>query len=171
MKSDLAIAYSMKRKARKMADGGPVQQQQKDKDSETLGKRIGYPGFSQGGVAGAEAEDDKELNQHGEDDEGPDGAYSLGGMIVDKIMSKMGNKTNSLSEGGKVANGSMTEGLAGMKPNEFDDLVLRDDLESSSDGANNGDSIGNEQESSDREDMISRIMSSRAKKDRLPNPR
>lgn len=147
MKQSLAIAYAMKRKARKMAAGGQLES--------------GYaelPEESEVENAGAESEDEKDLNQ----------MLAMGGSVVDRIMAK---KANCMSEGGRVANGSMTEGLAGFKPNEFDDLVFRDDLESSSDGANNGDFIGNDQESQDRQDMVSRIMRSRAKRDRLPNPR
>lgn len=146
MKS-LALAYAMKRKAKKMADGGSA--------SQTLGTTIGYPGspkprpkMAEGGLA-------EEAEAEAQD-------------VVDRIMSR---RANCMSEGGKVANGSMTEALADESPNEFDDLVLRDDLESSSDGENNGDFIGDEQEDADRRDIVARVMRSRAKKDRLPNPR
>jgi hypothetical protein len=78
------------------------------------------------------------------------------------------------SEGGKVANqehGPNNNDMAGFSPNEFDDLVLRDDLESTyGDDDNSGDSLDNDQENDDRDDIIARIMKSRAKKDRLPNP-
>jgi hypothetical protein len=87
--------------------------------------------------------------------------------IVDRIMKKM-------SQGGKVANadhGPNDSRLAGFDPNEFDDLVLRDDLESSYTGANSGDEIGNTQEDDDRDDIVSRIMKSLNKKDKLPSPR
>lgn len=153
--SDLAIAYAMKRKAKKMAQGGTVT------DDKTVGEIIGYPGSTKTPVKKAEG---------GEMD--PD-QYAIGGSVVDRIMARRGNETNPvmMSEGGKVANGSMTEGLADQKPNEFDDLVLRDDLESENTGETAGDFIGDEQEDADRADIVSRAMRSRAKKDRLPSPR
>jgi hypothetical protein len=83
--------------------------------------------------------------------------------LVMRIMKKR------YSEGGKVAN--QDEEITGDMPNEFDVLHLDDDLESSYDGANSGDELGNDQEDEDRKDIVSRIMKSRAKKDRLPNPR
>lgn len=87
--------------------------------------------------------------------------------LVMRIMRKR------YSEGGKVANqehGENNNELAGFSPNEFDDLVLRDDLESSYDGDNAGDHLGNAQEDEDRKDIVARIMASRKKKDRMPNP-
>lgn len=176
MKNSLAIAYAMKRKARRMADGGSPQ-------GDTLGSKIGYPGadkkapkmMAQGGQlesgylplpendveqnASADQEDDKDLNQR----------LALGGDVVERIMARRGNRTNMLSEGGQVANSTTV--MADELPAEYDDLVLRDDLESSSDGANNGDFISNEQEDADRADIVARVMRSRAKKDRLPSPR
>ena len=72
------------------------------------------------------------------------------------------------SEGGKVDND--TPITAGFKPNDFDDLALRDDLESSYTGANSGDEDGSEGEDERRKDIVARIMKSRAKKDRMPRP-
>lgn len=166
-------------------------------------------------------EDDKDLGQHGEEEEGPFGAYAkggdvnsddldrygaeevdfkplpqnmkhgpdvgdedsadlfskthdqirenmpdyfaMGGSMVDRIMKKRG-----YSKGGRVAND--TGNTADFKPNEFDDLALRDDLEGGYDGANSGDELGNAQEDEDRRDIVSRIMRSRAKRDRMPRP-
>ncbi len=96
--------------------------------------------------------------------------------MVDRIMKKRSENFSGLdrySEGGKVANqehGPNDSRLAGFSPNEFDDLVLRDDLESSYTGANSGDYVGNDQEDEDRKDIVARIMASRKKKDRMPNP-
>jgi hypothetical protein len=177
MKQSLAIAYSMKKKAKKMAmaDGGEV--------GQTLGTRIGYPGspkpkpMAQGGLVSQgmdyEEDDDATTNPgsgmnydipHPDDSDEPRQSDGYGDGLVDRIIQRM-------SEGGKVANGSMTEGLADEAPNEFDDLVLRDDLKSTNSGANDGDAIGNDQEDEDRDDIVSRTMRSWAKKDRLPNPR
>lgn len=85
--------------------------------------------------------------------------------LIDRIMKKR------MSKGGMVANsdhGEDDEDLAGFSPNEFDDLSLRDDLEEHYTGKNSGDEIGDEQEDEDREDIISRIMRSRRKKDKMP---
>lgn len=82
--------------------------------------------------------------------------------MVDRIMAK------KFSKGGMVAND--TDITADFQPNEFDDLVLRDELEFNYTGANSGDDLGNAQEDEDRADIVSRIMRSRAKKDRNPRP-
>lgn len=103
------------------------------------------------------------LNQHGEDE----GAGDSNGNdpFVLKIM--MGRE-KGYSEGGKVANSDEIE--ADFEPNEFDDLHLRDDLEENYTESNSGDEKGDAQEDEDRADIIHRIMKSRAKKDRMPNP-
>jgi hypothetical protein len=72
------------------------------------------------------------------------------------------------AKGGQVANDTSVDPSS--SPNEFDDLVLRDDLEHSYTGANSGDEIGNKQEDADRRDIISAIMRSRRKKDKMPHP-
>ena len=82
--------------------------------------------------------------------------------MVERIMLKR------YSEGGMVAN--RTPITADFEDNEFDDLVKDDELESSYTGANSGDEIGDEQEDEDRRDIVSRIMRSRAKGDRMPRP-
>ncbi len=87
--------------------------------------------------------------------------YEHGGM-VDRIMRKR------MSKGGEVAND--TDMSADMEPNEFDDLVLDDDLEFHETGANSGDHLGNEEMDENDHDLISRIMRSRAKKDKMPRP-
>ena len=121
-----------------------------------------YPPYDHEANQSAVAESDKDLNQHGQEDEGPEGAYAQGD-IVSHIMRKR------MSEGGKVANDTPIE--AGFKENDFDDLALRDDLKSSyGEGNNSGDESGNAQEDADRHDIIARIMKSRAKKDRMPRP-
>lgn len=120
-------------------------------------------------------ESGKGLNQHPvdmrEETEHADDEF------VDRIMHKKSmdyHGLDRLSEGGKVANqehGEDNNELAGFSPNEFDDLVLRDDLESTyGDDDNAGDALGNDQEDEDRADIIARIMRSRAKKDKLPRP-
>lgn len=169
MKPSLALAYKMKKKEKKMAYGGEMedadsvtprpyprsQQPTKDGDEKKpVGKRINFPGFAEGGEVGAKEEDAKDLNQSK--------MFSDGDMIVDRAMKKY-------SKGGKVAND--VSDLAGFKPNEFDDLVLRDDLKSTyGEGNNSGDMSGNAQEDHDQDDIVSRVMSSLMKKDRMPIP-
>lgn len=119
---------------------------------------------------GGEASLDPQENQ----DEGTlskikgDLGYAEGGEVDPMIHKIMMGRSKGYSEGGKVAND--TEMEAGFMPNDFDDLALRDDLEGGYTGENSGDELGNEQEDMDREDIISRLMRSRAKKDRMPRP-
>ena len=109
-----------------------------------------------------------------------------GGMIEDNEQDEahemdmvgriMKSRAQEFSHGGQVANqdhGENDNELAGFSPNEFDDLVLRDDdmEEAEYTGANSGDELSSPGEDERRKDMVSRIMASRRKKDKLPNPR
>lgn len=89
-----------------------------------------------------------------------------GGGRVDRIM----KKRHMMSEGGMMANDDGKGAAADHDPNEFDDLVLDDHLSMHETGANSGDELGNEQMDHDNDDIVSRIMKSRAKKDRNPRP-
>jgi hypothetical protein len=84
--------------------------------------------------------------------------------LVDRVMRKR------MSEGGMVANGGEDElsHMADGKPNNFDDLALRDDLESTNSGAADGDFLGDEREDHDRSDIVARVMRKRGKQH---NPR
>lgn len=129
-------------------------------------------------------EDDRMLNQHGEIEEGPQGVRMAdGGMLtedgyqsdshmMDMVGRIMKMRQKMFSEGGKVSNGGEDEldHMADSKPNNFDDLSMRDDLKENYTGMNSGDEIGNAQEEDDRKDIVSRIMKSRNKKDRMPHP-
>lgn len=94
--------------------------------------------------------------------------------LVNRIMHKRSEPFENLdrySKGGMVANDTGTGQEADKLPNQYDDLVLRDELESSYGVYDNaGDDRGNEQEDEDRKDIVARIMASRRKKDRLPSP-
>ena len=94
--------------------------------------------------------------------------------LVDRIMHKVSQNFSGLdrySQGGKVANNTGTGEEADKLPNQYDDLVLRDDLESHyGDDNNSGDASGNAQEDEDRKDIVSRIMASHRKKDKNPRP-
>jgi hypothetical protein len=106
----------------------------------------------------AMSEDHRGLNQH------PVDMHAETSMdeqdMVDRIM--MNRKQNNageakFSKGGMVAN--QDKEITGDMPNEFDDLHLRDDLESSyGEGDNSGDDLGNDQEDEDRADLVDRIM-------------
>ena len=95
-----------------------------------------------------------------------EGAKSEHKKRLDELRSMPNPKL--MSEGGMIANDDDIE--AGFMPNQFDDLALRDDLESSYTGANSGDFEGSEDEDERRRDIVARIMRSRAKKDRNPRP-
>lgn len=117
-------------------------------------------------------EDDKDLNQRPVDMQASTSMSEQD--LVDRIMEKRSQNFSGLarlSRGGKVANDTGTGQEADKLPNQMDDLVLRDDLESTyGDDDNSGDALGNAQEDEDRKDIVARIMASRRKKDRMPNP-
>lgn len=136
------------------------------------------------------SEADRDLNQHGEIEEGDQGGgegfhdesyegnpgdahdqYQSDAHAMDMVGRIMKQRQQHFSKGGMVANQDTQ--ITGMMPNEFDDLHLRDELDGSDmeTGAAAGDNLGNAQEDKDRRDIVSRIMKSRAKKDKLPNPR
>lgn len=105
--------------------------------------------------------------------------YAAGGSVMkgdacaepdqDDMVSRIAAKR--MSKGGQVANTDMgeLEDMADSKPNNFDYLSLSDELDGSQPEDSN--THGNAQETSDRVDMVSRIMSSLRKRDRLPSPR
>lgn len=133
-------------------------------------------------AAGLEA--GRKLGQHGDIEQGPYGTnMAEGGQITDNYSDSeaddmdmigriMKQRQMHFSKGGKVANGGEDKlsHMADGDPNNFDDLSLRDDLESSYTGKNSGDMDGNEQDDDDKSDIVSKIMKSRAKKDRMPSP-
>lgn len=84
------------------------------------------------------------------------------GGMVDKVMKKRG----MYSKGGMVANDD--EPIADSKPAQFDDLALEDELEEHETGANSGDELGNHEEAHEKLDIISKVMHSWRKKDKLP---
>lgn len=96
------------------------------------------------------SEDDKNINQTAD--------------MVARIMAKR----QAYSEGGMVAND--TPPMADSEPADYDDLALDDHLEGKDSGSDEGDDLGNQQEAEDRADIVSRIMRSRSKKDRMPRP-
>lgn len=93
-------------------------------------------------------------------------AHKVDDMMDDDIVDRVMEKRQKLSEGGIVAN--KTEVEADFDPAEFDDLVLRDDLELDNSGATSGDELGNAQEDEDRRDIVAKVMRKRMKQ---TNPR
>jgi hypothetical protein len=190
------IAYGTKKKS-KMAKGGEMKQEMhqcpgkgcghdshgdsapKDKKERAMaafkGKKMAEGGMMtddgyqsktkpevDGGLMPAahlEAEESNDLPAAVNDDNALD--------MVGRIIAR------AYSQGGKVANAdqgesaSVPDRMAKSDPNEFDDLALRDDLDSSYSGADSGDELGNGREDSDEADIISRIMRSRKKTDRM----
>lgn len=95
--------------------------------------------------------------------------YAEGGEVDDDLVSSIMRKRGN-SPGAKA---NETGPISDFEDNQFDYMVKDDDMGGKADytGANSGDMIGNAQEDEDRHDVISQIMKSRRKKDRLPNPR
>lgn len=141
MKKSLAIAYNMKKKSKKMA---PMPSKEMTEDAEMLA--------SQGA-------DQMEPEQPAQPK-----MMAKGGALVDKIMSKRMNK-DCYSEGGKVANDTVHDD----EIDQYDDLVLRDDL--SGEQPEDSNEHGDAEHDHENADMVSKIMMSRRKKDKLPNPR
>ncbi len=174
LKQSLAIAYAMKRKGKKMAAGGFVDREESSGYESMPMERPKMDKM-------AAKEDDRDLNQHGMYEVGA-GGMADGGFIgsyqddeddMDMIDHIMKQRSHEYSEGGKVANqehGPEDNDMADFSRNEFDDLVLDDDLDSSYSGANSGDEIGDRQEDEDRDDMVGMIMKNRRMKDRMPIP-
>jgi hypothetical protein len=188
MKQSLAIAYAQKRKANKMADGGDVDSNPDsslfDKISSVMGshasemqdlqedggEEIPATDPSEGGASTHNMSND-ELAQGTEMIKRSRPEYAFGGDVVDRIMAKRGNHT-MMSKGGMVANEGEDElsDMADGKPNEFDDLSMRDYLEFSDTGASAGDELGDAQEDEDRSDIVAKIMRQRSMKQRNPRP-
>ena len=192
----LAIQYAMKRKA--MAKGGMCMAHGSTSCPMCHGGQMaegGYVGEEKGSGykpmpeehekmdMKAMHEDEKKLNQHGEYEVGAEGMDDDNQHVPDTMFDHpvenqddeedmvgriMKQREMSYSEGGRVANN--TPPVADFEDNQFDDLVKRDNLESDYTGANSGDKLGNATEDEELHDIVSRIMKSRAKKDRMPVP-
>ena len=136
----LAIAYAMKKKAQKKAMGGEIEHEEKES---------GYLSEPKEHVV-----HDKAAEHEDED-------------MISKIMRKM------YAKGGVVADeGEADEDMqADSDANDFDYLSTGDlDDSTTNSGAADGDELGDHQEDEDRHDIVSRIMKSMSKKDRMPRP-
>jgi hypothetical protein len=162
--SKFALAHAMKKKKMRgescMADGGDVDSDQSQTpppkpvapvDPDKL-KSMGMDIFKAEGGEIESFEHEEEADPANE--------------MIKRIM---------MAKGGVVERDGGEDKLSEMAdsdPNEFDDMALDDHLDDATyTGENSGDEHGDAQEDHDRADIISRIMKSRAKKDRLPNPR
>ncbi len=87
--------------------------------------------------------------------------------MIARIMSK---REQMYSKGGRVANDDHAFEYEFEEPANHDDLSRRDNLSFAYTGANSGDELGDERLDHDNNDIVSRVMKSRRKKDRLPNP-
>lgn len=114
----------------------------------------------------SKGKDDEEDEPHGVSKEG-DADTSDGMKYEDDMVGKIMERR--YSKGGMVAN-DVGVAEADRETDEYDDLVLRDDLDFEYDDKNSGDDLGSEAEDERRKDMVDRIMRSRAKKDRMPRP-
>lgn len=197
MAQSLAIAYATKRRAgKKMARGGAVgANSQAGVDAEEIGintQALGHKrgtshagamiergGGKDGNFFNKEAKSyHKEVLSEAKHMPKPTSGKSgfAEGGCVDEDMEDMGDadmiarimhKRKEYSKGGVVANDTGEGEEADELPNEFDDLVLDDHLmDESGPGNEHGDT---EQEARDS-DVVSKIMASRKKKDRMPRP-
>lgn len=164
MGNSLAIAYQMKKKAKKachggkMASGGSVSSGDPEMNYAE-GGRIGshqsacdehcnHPGKPHEQASGyAKETHPVELPTH-------QGLTDSGEQSKAHEMDMVGRVMRKMSKGGQVANDVGEGQEADKKPNEFDDLVLRDDLEFSDSGANSGDEDGGPS----KDDVIARAM-------------
>jgi hypothetical protein len=121
----------------------------------------GMSGFAKGGFVEEEEEAGYEALPEEHEHENEAAMHEDADMIA-RIM----HKRKEYSKGGMVAN-DVGVADADHDSAEFDDLVLRDDLE---DNSSAGNEHGNAAEDHDQEDIISRILRSQRKKDRMPRP-
>jgi hypothetical protein len=194
MKHSLAISYAMKKKRKKMATGGEV-----DEDAPTLPGAESFQAgmrkkthYADGGKVKTTHTDDlgvgDEMSMFGHNmdvtkeedrkkyqsikqisDETNLPKYEEGGEVHDALKNDFVDRIMKKMSPGQEANS--TPPIADEMPAEYDDLVLDDNLESTyGDDDNSGDALGNAQEDEDRRDIVSRIMDSRKKKDRNPRP-
>lgn len=70
----------------------------------------------------------------------------------------------------RYAHGGEVEPIADFESNDFDEMDKEPAEHFSETGANSGDELGNMAEEDDEKDVVSRIMKSRSKKDRVPRP-
>lgn len=129
-------------------------------EEEMASGYVGHESTAEKHNAAAEHEADKRLNQHlahgGK-------VHHAEGDIVGRILKK-----HHYSKGGVIANAgdAIPSHQADQHSREYDDLVADDHLESTQ--HDYGDELGDAREDHDRYDIVSKIMHSLKKKDRMP---
>lgn len=142
-----AAAYAAKKHMKKMAKGGAVEDDGASMPVSTDGMNEKCAPHGKMGCGMC----------HG-------GAMAKGGEVgsgfsddmVDRIMK------HRYAKGGEVS--------ADEEPNDFDVMDKEEVPDFHETGANSGDELGNEHEDEDERDVVSRIMKSRYKKDKMPRP-
>jgi len=162
------MAYAMKKRQKKACDGGKMSEGG-EVENEAPNAAENYAGFEEEHPEMQSAKMPSDVSADLKKYEklpsgestlmGP--GYAHGGL-VDRIMA------NKYSEGGMVANDTGNGDEADEEPNQFDDVVL-DDTQSA-EQPEDSNMKGNEAEMADRQDIVSRIMRSWEKKDKLPRP-
>lgn len=115
-----------------------------------------------------ESEHYEELNNYAEGGEVEEMPPLNDDEDLDMIGHIMKMRAHKYSKGGQVANA--TPPIADGESAEYDDLVLRDDLEEHYTGANSGDELGDAEHDEENHDTVSQVMKSRKKKDKMPRP-
>lgn len=188
----MASAYRMKKRMSKggYADGGETETKPDDSSSKyptydvEKGKKISesFMKFGEGGECYADGgfvdeEKDsgyesmpKEKPSHNYAHEVPNQSTHDDDLDMIEYIMKKRSMAKGYSKGGMVANDTGDGASADLQDNQFDDLVLSDDLDFNYTGANSGDDVGNETHDEEDHDVVSQIMKSRKKKDKLPRP-
>ena len=197
MSRSLAAAYAVKKMGKKshradcpgcdmchggmMAEGGDVYKETKEEERLSGGghdRGVFAPNFAKGVSAAGHAvrtgkpELAKEVHHDRMNElkkmRGKDRKYLAEGGEVHEDDDDMVDRIvmlKRMAEGGVIANDDEPE--ADAESADFDDLVEDDQLEGEYPGSQE---IGDEREDDDRKDVVSRIMRSRSKKDRMPRP-
>ena len=181
MKQSLAIAYALKRKAKKMADGGQVEHEAAESDAverqehqepqhDLVDRQEQSKPLKQLAEGGDIEEDSVDRQEHKapqkdlvdhSDPSKPIIMQKLAkGGVVDRIMAKRKGPLAEAMEGE-----AEEDHLADSEENEFDDVVKEDSAESH---IPSDEEHSDEQEDEDRKDIVSKIMASRRLKDKMP---
>ncbi len=144
-KRGIAVAYTMKRNKKaaggSVESGDPTMNMSKGGDPYSEMEESKRKNMAEGGDVDAQEQAAEQGNQQGGGLSSPDqqGAGSpVSGEEAKKFAQGM-CPSCGYSEGGMVSNDVGEGEEADKKPNEFDDLVLRDGLEEHYTGANSGD--------------------------------
>lgn len=170
----MAMAYALKKRSKKMAEGGRAEHEGVNKETSRY-----RPGESMAGTHTRAAADPSRSHSEREYNRGK--AKDTHHAVLSGMQSQRGQDRTNLAEGGDIVSKAMAKRMAkgGVVSNddedrdvefekdEFDDLEKDDHLEASDSGS---DEIGDERLEDDDRDIVSRVMKSRRKGDRMPRP-